>query len=205
MKGEHHRLSPLSLQFVLSYYVSLHSELHVLMSYYLSIKTMLGSSLPPVVCGRAHFLFVFVYIYIVVFNTYCVVFLLCLSLSCQFLWIVHFCLPLQYSLTFIYIVQQRMVWRKCCKTFQPSCDEVSLAYGSLISGCRVHQILSVMQHFILLQIEVKLIHKLYMDNISDKFQNHNFSTGIFKVMPHEDVQSSPLDNWISYGNTYINK
>ena len=70
---------------MLSYYVSLHSEFHVLMSYYLSIKTMLGSSLPPVVCGRAHFLFVFVYIYIVVFNTYCVVFLLCLSLSCQFL------------------------------------------------------------------------------------------------------------------------
>ena len=42
-------------------------------------------------------------------NTYCVVFLFCLSSSCvlcpqccQFLWIVHFWLPLRYSLAFIY-------------------------------------------------------------------------------------------------------
>jgi hypothetical protein len=40
---------------------------------------------------------------IVVSNTYCAVFLFCLSssLRCQFLWIGHFWLPLRYSLTFI--------------------------------------------------------------------------------------------------------
>jgi hypothetical protein len=47
---------------------------------------------------------------IVVSNTYCAVFLLCLSssrvlctLRCQFLWIVHFLFPLRHSLTFISI------------------------------------------------------------------------------------------------------
>ena len=45
---------------------------------------------------------------IVVSNTYCVVFLFCLSsfilciLCCQYLWIVHFLLSLQYYLTFTY-------------------------------------------------------------------------------------------------------
>jgi hypothetical protein len=43
---------------------------------------------------------------VVVPNTYCVVFLLFFfvlcTLCCQFLWIVHFWLPLQYSLTFIW-------------------------------------------------------------------------------------------------------
>jgi hypothetical protein len=41
---------------VLSYYVSLRSELRFVMSvnYDFRIKTMFGSSLPPVVCRRAH-------------------------------------------------------------------------------------------------------------------------------------------------------
>ena len=48
------------------------------------IKTMLGSSLPLVVCRRSHVLFtLFVFVYvIVVSNAYCVVFLLCLFWSC---------------------------------------------------------------------------------------------------------------------------
>jgi hypothetical protein len=101
------------------------------------------SNLPPVVCRRAHVLhtlFVFVCSRIAVSNTYCVVFLFCLSSSCvpyvasfsvlcfvclrlvyhmlpvslccvlfvfvlcttccQFLWIVHFKLPLRLSLAF---------------------------------------------------------------------------------------------------------
>jgi hypothetical protein len=41
---------------VLSYYVSLRSEFRVVMAI-LCIKTMFGSSLPPVVCRRAHVLF----------------------------------------------------------------------------------------------------------------------------------------------------
>jgi hypothetical protein len=48
---------------------------------------------------------------IVVSNTYCVVFLFCSSsfilciLCCQYLWIVHFLLSLQYSPTFVYILE----------------------------------------------------------------------------------------------------
>jgi hypothetical protein len=63
--------------------------------YDIRIKTMFGSSLPPVVCRRAH-----VYLrYLCLFThsgvTYCVVFLFCFSSSscCQFLWIVIFWLP----------------------------------------------------------------------------------------------------------------
>ena len=65
---------------VLFYYVSLRSEISVVMSYYVALrsefrvvmsvtispmKTMIGSSLPPVVCRRVHVLltlFVFVYV-----------------------------------------------------------------------------------------------------------------------------------------------
>ena len=47
-------------------------------------KEMFGSSLPAVVCRKANALFtLFVFVlHIVVSNTYCVVFLLCLSTSC---------------------------------------------------------------------------------------------------------------------------
>jgi hypothetical protein len=78
------------------------------------------SYLPPVVCRRAHVLFtLFVgglmsylrYMYLWLFaysgvqHILCCVFvlfffILC-TLCCQFLWIVHFCLSLRYSLTFI--------------------------------------------------------------------------------------------------------
>ena len=91
-----------------------------------SHKTMFGSSLSPVICRRAHVLHYLCLLARSVSNSYCVVLccvvlccvvlccvvlccvvsLFCLSssclhLCCQFLWIVHFWLPLQYSLTFI--------------------------------------------------------------------------------------------------------
>ena len=52
------------------------------------------------------FYIIFVCLHIVASNTYCVVFLFCFffvlcTLCFQFLWIVHFWLPLRYSLTFI--------------------------------------------------------------------------------------------------------
>jgi len=63
-------------------------------------KTMFGSSLPAVVCRRTHVLFTYSGVRHIMC---CVVFLFCFSSSssCQFHWIVHFWLPLQYSLTFI--------------------------------------------------------------------------------------------------------
>jgi len=59
------------------------------------IKTMFGSSLPPVVCRRAHVLFtLFVFVCAVMVNTYCVVFLFYFLHRVypivQFIWIVHF-------------------------------------------------------------------------------------------------------------------
>jgi hypothetical protein len=91
----------------------------------MSYLCYLCSSLSPVVCMKAHVLFMlFVFVFIssclyegscliyvicvrlriVVSRTYCVFvlffFVLC-TLCCQFLWIVHFWLPLRYSLTFI--------------------------------------------------------------------------------------------------------
>jgi len=76
------------------------------------IKTMFGSSLPPVVCRRTHVLFtLFVFACVWWCPTHivlCVLF--CLSSSCvlctlctmcQVLWIFHFWLPLRYALTFI--------------------------------------------------------------------------------------------------------
>ena len=72
------------------------------------IKTMFGSSLPPVVCRRAHVLFTFFYtlfVYSGVQHILCcgvVLFFFVLCTQCwQFLWIVHFLLPLQFSLTII--------------------------------------------------------------------------------------------------------
>jgi hypothetical protein len=73
------------------------------------IQTMLGSSLPPVICKSAHVL-LRLFVESVVQRKLCwVVFFVCFfSLSCvtcscgmrcQFLWIVHFVLPLQYSLS----------------------------------------------------------------------------------------------------------
>jgi hypothetical protein len=58
---------------------------------------------PQVVCSRANVLFMlFVFVCLVLSNTYCVVvfFTLC-TLCCQSLWIVHFLLPIRYSLMFI--------------------------------------------------------------------------------------------------------
>ena len=76
------------------------------------IQTMVGSSLSPVLCKRAYVLstlFVFacgqrcpthiVFVFLFVFVWF-LFFVLC-DLRCQFLWIVHFVLPLQYSLSYI--------------------------------------------------------------------------------------------------------
>ena len=112
--------------FVLSYYVYLCSEFRVVMSVKISHKTMFGSSLPPVVCGRAPVLFMlfvwFLFAYSGVQYISCCVFVLfeysgvqhiscCVfallffvlcTLCCQFLWTVHFWLPIRSSLTFFF-------------------------------------------------------------------------------------------------------
>ena len=77
-------------------------------SYDFCIKTMLGLSKPPVVCTRTHifflcYLYLFVHSgvqYILCCDFVLFFFVLC-TLCCQFLWIVHFWLPLLHSLTFI--------------------------------------------------------------------------------------------------------
>jgi hypothetical protein len=67
------------------------------------IKTMLDSSLPPVVCRRVHVLFtLFVFAYVWHIVLCCV----CFSASCvpyvaSSLWNVHLWLPFRYPLTFI--------------------------------------------------------------------------------------------------------
>ena len=69
---------------------------------------MLGSSLPSVVCMRTHVLlrYLCLFSYAGVQHTFCCVFVLFFfalcTLCCHFLWIVHFWLPLQYSLTFMF-------------------------------------------------------------------------------------------------------
>ena len=71
------------------------------------IKMMFGSSLPQVVCGRAHVLltlFVFICVWWCQHILCCVSVLFFIVLNtqcCQFLWIVHFWLTLRNSLTFI--------------------------------------------------------------------------------------------------------
>ena len=82
---------------MLSYYVSTFWVPCCDVRYDFRIQSMFGSSLPPVVCMRAHktcFLCLFAYSGIQdILCTQC----------CQFLWIVYFWLPLRYSVTFIYI------------------------------------------------------------------------------------------------------
>jgi hypothetical protein len=62
------------------------------------INTMLGSSLPPVVCRRVHVLFTpfVLLVYSVVLCFFCFFFVLC-TLCCPFPWIAHFLLPIRYS------------------------------------------------------------------------------------------------------------
>jgi hypothetical protein len=76
--------------FVLSNYLSLRSQFRDVMSVTISaLKTMFGSSLPPVVC-RTHVLFIYVIcvsLRVMVANTYCVVFLILVCAPCcQILW-----------------------------------------------------------------------------------------------------------------------
>jgi hypothetical protein len=72
--------------------------------YHSGIKTIFGSSLPPVLC-YLHYLCLFArsggqHISCCVFALF--VFFLC-TICCQFHWILHFLLPVPYSLTFISI------------------------------------------------------------------------------------------------------
>ena len=90
--------------------MSLRSELRVKLSVAILHKNDVWS-LPPVVCSKAHVLFtLFVFVYGGVQHILCcscfffvlLLFVSCI-LCCQFLWIVHLLLPLQYPLTFIYM------------------------------------------------------------------------------------------------------
>jgi hypothetical protein len=83
------------------------------------IKTMFCSFLPPVVCRRAQVLFT---LFVLVSNTYCVVFLFCLSWSdapyvASFPGLSPFWLPLRYSLTFIYVMYMFHVPLKICVVY----------------------------------------------------------------------------------------
>jgi len=68
------------------------------------IKTMFGSSLPPVACRRVHVLFT-LFAYSGIQHILCCVFVLFVyvwcTLCCIFFWNVPFWVPLRYSLTFI--------------------------------------------------------------------------------------------------------
>ena len=75
-------------------------------------KTMLGSSLPPVVYGWAHVLFSC----LCLFTCGGVWHVLCFSTCCQILQLFHFWLPLRYSRTFAYeIIFQ--IYRKKIKSY----------------------------------------------------------------------------------------
>ena len=105
-----------SLRFVLLIFVVLCVLLLCVLTFWvpcceIRIQMMVGSSLPPVVCKRAHVLLtlsVFVCdssVQRTLFWFFCVfvwfIFFVLCDLRCQFLCIVHFVLPLQYSLAFI--------------------------------------------------------------------------------------------------------
>ena len=79
--------------------------------YDFGIAKMVGSVSPPVVCGNAHVILTFIVVFfsIVVSNTYCVVFLFCVSssmlpvsLDCQFVIVpsIFFNVYLQYILLY---------------------------------------------------------------------------------------------------------
>jgi hypothetical protein len=83
-------------------------------------KTMFGSSLPPVVCKMAYVFFTLcLFVYSGVQHIlFCVfVFFVLSTLCCQFLWIVHFGLPLRYSLTFVYFSYYNWVIPLCVWLF----------------------------------------------------------------------------------------
>ena len=79
---------------MLSFYVYLRSEFRVCARYDFHIKTMFGSSLPPVVCIfylRYFCLFAHSDVQHILYCV-CVLFVVVLcTLCCQFLWIIHFC------------------------------------------------------------------------------------------------------------------
>ena len=76
------------------------------------IKTMFGSSLPPVVCMRSGFMSYLRWLSLLAYShvpthivlCFCLFFFVLCTLCCQFLWIVHFWFSLQYSLTFIRLI-----------------------------------------------------------------------------------------------------
>ena len=89
---------------------------------------------------------------IVVSNTYCLVFLFCLSSSCvlctqccQFLWIVQFLLPLRYLLAFIYHIRptswvgfsnanslKQRTTRRSTRTYYPDSESTTISHSSLM-------------------------------------------------------------------------
>ena len=81
---------------------------------------MRGSRLIYVIC---------VFLSISVSNTYCVVFLFCLSSSCQFLWNVHFLMPLRYSLN---LVRTTRFWNNLHKvrSKRGDCKGKKLVFGN---------------------------------------------------------------------------
>ena len=64
------------------------------------IQTMFGSSLPPIVCRRVHVLFAYSAIQHILCCVVALFFVVLCTLCCQFLSILHFWLPLRYSLPF---------------------------------------------------------------------------------------------------------
>ena len=73
------------------------------------IKTMFGSSLPPIVCrwfmSYWRYLCLFAYSGVQHILRCVFIFVFC-TLCCQFLWVVQVWLPIRYSLPFIYYTQQ---------------------------------------------------------------------------------------------------
>jgi len=67
--------------------------------YYFRIKTIFGSSFPPVVCRGAHVLFTNSGVQHIMRCVFVLFFFVLCTLCCQFPWIVHFWLLLRYSLT----------------------------------------------------------------------------------------------------------
>jgi hypothetical protein len=87
----------------LSYYVSLHSEFHVVMSVTkFRIKSMFGSFYNQLFVGElmSCLRYLCLFAHSSVQHTLCYVLVLC-TICCQFLWIVRFWLPRQCSVTFI--------------------------------------------------------------------------------------------------------
>jgi hypothetical protein len=109
---------------------------------YMPVYTMFDSSLPLVVC----LIYVIcVCLRRVVFNTLCCVFdlyfFILYTLCCQFLWIVHFLLPLRYSLKLICLVYPMLSVSLDCPFF------IALSVFSDFIYMRLRKFIEFMGHF----------------------------------------------------------